>query len=303
LTIPLDPEPNRIAIKKLEESVSLDTTYAPAWGELGWRYYIDYHYGPGGEASVARALQAYKRESELDPDWPAVSTTIRVEQGDLDGGYDQAAQFLNRHPDMALAHYSMSYVLRYAGLLAEAGKECDKALSLDPGFNVFRSCATPFVLTGDYDHARTYIRLDENSGLAAMLRMMIALRTGNSVGAQAESNAVSQSGYQFADLARRYLNHAPGTELRRAANAVEVEARSSLDPETLYYNAAVLSFCHQGDAALRQLRKAIEGNHCSYPAMDLDPLFDSIRERREFKDLRQAGLQCQEQFLAHRASH
>jgi len=49
------------------------------------------------------------------------------------------------------------------------------------------------------------------------------------------------------------------------AAALEVEPRSSLDPETLYSNAAVLSFCGQGDAALRQLRRAIQGNHCSYP--------------------------------------
>jgi tetratricopeptide (TPR) repeat protein len=300
LTIPLDPGPNQLAIEKLEESVSLDSGYAPAWGELGSRYYSDFHYGNGGEAAVAKALQAYKRQSQLDPNWPAVSTYIRVEQGDLDGAYDQAADFLRRHPEVAIGHHAMSYVLRSAGLLDESDKQCEAALALDPGFNGFRSCATPFILQGDYARAQTYIRLDEHSGFGAMLRMLIALRTCNTAAVLAESNAVSQGGFRFADLARIYLNHAPEAELRRAAAELEVEPRSSRDPETLYVNAAVLSFCGQGDAALRQLRKAIKGRYCSYPAMAKDPLFDPIRQRSEFAELRQAAIQCQQSFLAHR---
>jgi tetratricopeptide (TPR) repeat protein len=300
LTIPLDPGPNQLAIEKLEASVSLDSSYAPAWGELGSRYYSDFHYGNGGEAAVAKALQAYKRQSQLDPNWPAVSTYIRVEQGDLDGAYDQAADFLQRHPDVALGHHAMSYVLRSAGLLDESDKQCEAALALDPGFSGFRSCAMPFILQGDYARAQTYIRLDEHSGFGAMLRMLIALRTGNTTVVLAESNAVSQGGFRFADLARMYLNHAPEAELRRAAAELEVEPRSSRDPETLYVNAAVLSFCGQGDAALRQLRKAIKGKYCSYPAMEKDPLFDPIRQRSEFAELRQAAIQCQQSFLTHR---
>jgi len=300
LTIPRDPGPNQLGIKKLEESVSLDSGYAPAWGELGSRYANDYHYGNGGEAAVAKALQAYKRQSELDPNWPAVSTYIRVEQGDLYGAYDQAAGFLWRHPDVAIGHHAMSYVLRYAGLLDESDKQCEAALALDPGFNGFRSCATPFIFQGDYASAQTYIRLDERSGFAAMLRILIALRTGNTAAALAESDAASQGGFRFADLARMYLNHAPEAELRRAATDLEGEPRSARDPETLYVNAAVLSLCGQGEAALRQLQKAIEGKYCSYPAMEKDPLFDPIRQRPEFGELRHAGIQCQQDFLAHR---
>jgi DNA-binding winged helix-turn-helix (wHTH) protein/TolB-like protein len=300
LTISLDPGPNQLAIKKLEESVSLDSGYAPAWGELGWRYYIDYHYGNGGEAAMNEALQAFKRQSEIDPNMPAVSTTIRVEQGDLDGAYEQAADFLRKRPDVSMAHYWMSYVLRYAGLLDEAGKECDAALALDPGFNLFRSCANPFILRGDYAHALRYIRLDENSGVGALLRMMIALRTGNTAAALAEAHAVSQTGYRFADLVRIYLNHGSEGEVSKAAAEVETDPRYSRDAEELYRNAEALSLCGQPDAALRQLRKTIKGKYCSYPAMEKDPLFDPIRQRPEFGELRRAGIACQQNFLAHR---
>lgn len=51
LVLPLDPAANQDAIQMLEKSVALDSGYAPAWSQLGWRYYIDYHYGSGGEAA------------------------------------------------------------------------------------------------------------------------------------------------------------------------------------------------------------------------------------------------------------
>src|SRR5579859_592633 len=298
--IGLDPEPNEMAIKKLEESVALDDTYAPAWAELGWRYYIDYHYGNGGDSAVAKALQGYKRSSELDPEMPPVSTTIRVEQGDLKGAFDQASDFLKRHPDVSVAHYALSYVLRYAGLLDEAGKQCDAALAIDPGFNVYRSCATPFFLQGDYTHAQAYIALDEHSGFAAVYRMIIALRQGNTSQALAEAEIAARNGNSYTDLVRLYLNHASEPELRNAATKVEADPKTARDAEEEYRNAELLSLSGQGDAALRQLRKAIQGNYCSYPAMDKDPLFDKIRQRPEFADLRQAGIRCQQDFLSHR---
>jgi hypothetical protein len=231
---------------------------------------------------------------------PAVSTTIRVEQGDLNGAYDQAMEFLRRRPDVSIAHYSMSYVLRYAGLLDEASKECDNALAIDPGFNVFRSCATPFILSGDYPHALRFIHLDENSGATAMLRTVIALRTKNTAAVFAESDVAAKTGLHFTDLARSCLSHAPEEEIRRTAAQIESDPRLSLDAEEVYRSAEFLGFCGFGDAALRQLRKAIGGNYCSYPALDRDPLFNPIRQRAEFAELRQAGLKCLESFQNHR---
>lgn len=302
LVIPLDPGPNQNAIQTLQQSGLLDGGYAPTWSQLGWRYYIDYHYGNGGEAAREKSLQASRRQSELDPSAPPLSTTMRAEQGDLDGAYDQAAAYLHRRPDFSMAHFWMSYVLRYAGLVDEAGKECDAGQALDPGFNVFRSCATTFIMAGDYAHAQKYINVDESSGFAALLRMDIALRTRNTAAALIEADAAAQLGYHSLDgrLARVCLSHPPEPELAKAVAELEADPVSARDPELLYQNADASAFCGQQDAALRELRKAIQGNYCSYPAMDKDPLLDPIRPRPEFAELRQAAIQCQQSFLAHR---
>jgi hypothetical protein len=44
------------------------------------------------------------------------------------------------------------------------------------------------------------------------------------------------------------------------------------------------------------LRAATEHNLCVYPSVDLDPLFDKIRNSVEFNAVRQEGIACQERF-------
>lgn len=297
--ISYDPQPNLIGIKQLEESVSLDSNYAPAWAELSRRYSFDSHYGNGGKTADEKARAAFKRQAELDPNWPPIGIAWLLEDGDLYDSYDQVADFLRRHPTVPDSHYLMSYNLVYAGLLEESGKECEAARALDPSLPGLRACAVPFILQGDYTHSEPYVRAEEHSAFAAMLRMTIALRSRDRATALAESDAASRGGFPFAGMARVCLSHASKEEVRRTADGLEVEPVWR-DPEMFYFNAGVLSFCGQSDAAIRQLRKAIQRNYCSYPAMDKDPLFDPIRQRPEFAELRQGAMKCQQSFLAHR---
>ena len=56
-----------------------------------------------------------------------------VESGNLDKAYADAKELVKRRPDNAFAHYSLAYVLRYAGLLEEAQKRMRQAATaIDP---------------------------------------------------------------------------------------------------------------------------------------------------------------------------
>ena len=147
----------------LERSVGLDSTYAPAWRALGERYYYDSHYSDGGEAMFQRSTAAHERALALDPDYSDAAgmlTTNRVERGELGKAYQDAKALVARHPENAMAHFALSYVLRYGGMLDEAAPECDKAVTLDPGNYQFRSCSFVFDLMGNSDRAMDFLRLD-----------------------------------------------------------------------------------------------------------------------------------------------
>jgi hypothetical protein len=76
--------------------------------------------------------------------------------------------------------------------------------------------------------------------------------------------------------------------------------QTSGDPEANYLAAANLAYCDQNKAALRLLRLAVQGNYCSYPAMDLDPFLASMRTAPEFAAIRAAGMACQKSFVTER---
>src|SRR5207253_9248353 len=98
----------------------------------------------GGKEMFQRSQSAYERALALDPNLVLAAgqlTTSRADSGDLVGAYRQAQALLKSRPDSGHAHFTISYVLRYAGLLNESVRECETALRLDPGNYQFRSCA------------------------------------------------------------------------------------------------------------------------------------------------------------------
>jgi TolB-like protein len=120
---PHDPGPNKEAIRMLEWAVGIDPSYAPAWEALGQRYYFDSTFGGGGEEMFQKSNAAYERAVSLDPNRIMAASSLitnRVERGDLGRAYDAATDLVRRRPQSADAHFALSYVLRYAGLLEQS---------------------------------------------------------------------------------------------------------------------------------------------------------------------------------------
>src|SRR5262249_31448394 len=163
--VPNDSQPNKQAIGMLERAVGLDSTYAPAWAALALRYYID-SYAGGSEAMMKRSDAAAERALALDPNLIAAGAQLarnRVERGQLAKAYQNADDLVRRRPDNAEAHFTLAYVLRYAGLLEESASQCDTARSIDPTNFRWRSCSLVFFQRGDYQRAMDYLNLDFGS--------------------------------------------------------------------------------------------------------------------------------------------
>jgi tetratricopeptide (TPR) repeat protein len=164
----------------LERSVELDPNYAPAWNALSLRYYNDGSYSDGGPRAIERSQAAAERAFALDPQLPEISRrliVLRVEGGELDAAFDQAAELLRRRPDSADAHFCMAYVLRYAGLLEESCAECEVARRLDPNNSrLWRSCAINFYQLDRYDRALEYLKAEDGSVWARNAKLTFLMR-------------------------------------------------------------------------------------------------------------------------------
>ncbi len=236
LALPHDPGPNKDAIAVLEHVVQVDPNYAPAWEQLGLRCYFDADYSDGGEAMFQRSNQACERAVSLDPNRVVAASQLianHVERGELSKAYQAAQELVKRRPDSAQAHFALSYVYRYAGMLEQAAGECDTAAALDPGNYAFRSCAWTFAELGKTDRAMDFVRLDAGSEWAAYAAPSILLREGKIAEAREAVRHMPSTPRYHRDLLEACLQLRPGSELDRIAHEDETNLPSRSRPGTL----------------------------------------------------------------------
>jgi tetratricopeptide (TPR) repeat protein len=285
----------------LERAIKLDPSYAPAWHSLSRRYYVEAHFGSGDPSMLDRSLQAGERALALDPDDVEMAAAVvanRMERGQLAEAGAIANDLVRRQPDNATAQFAMSYVLRYAGLLEESASHCDRAFLLDsrPVNTTLRTCALVFFLRGDFPRAVNYLNLDRESETGKAFRLEMLVRQGETQDALAIG---------VPDIPQWSAKYTMLLACSRGASSAEVASLAggigpAADSEENYLAAAHLSYCGRTEAAAALLKRAIDGNYCSYPAMDRDPFFASLRQSPGYAAIRAAGRACQERFLAQR---
>jgi eukaryotic-like serine/threonine-protein kinase len=297
LALPHDPAANKDAIAVLEHVVQSDPTYAPAWEQLGLRYYYDSTYSDGGEAMFQRSNQAYERALKLDPNRIfAVGQLItnRVERGELSKAYEAAQALVKSRPESAQAHFVMAYVYRYAGMLEQSTKECDTALALDPGNYIYRSCAWAFMELGKTQRAADFIRLDAGSEWAAYVMPSLLLREGKIAEAREAIKQMPTAPRYHRDLLEACVVHRSTLDLDHAAHEAIISLPVEPDPETLYYEGAILGYCGKNQAALALLQGAVERNFCAYSNLLNDPLLDKLRADPGFSKVLASAKECLE---------
>jgi TolB-like protein len=299
-----DPIPNKQAIPLLERAVALDPAYAPAWNDLGKRYYYDGQYSDGGARAFERSRAAHERSHRLDPglvDASANLILLAVEGGDVSGALDQADELARQNPSSARVRFSLAYVLRYAGLLEESARECDAALSLDPRSPTLRSCSATFEGLGNFARARKFVNLDAGSQWSIFTEADLLLREGRRADAFANLSRIQE---MFPESERTVMaacaagrpHSIPAETLSRMLGSI-LAAR---DSEPKYFEAAHLADCGYSEESLRLLRRSVEENYIAYPRMDNDPLFAKIRETSEFAAIRAEAIRKQKEIVERR---
>ncbi|HEY1658541.1 MAG TPA: protein kinase [Candidatus Sulfotelmatobacter sp.] len=297
LALPHDPGPNKDAITVLEHVVGEDPGYAPAWEQLGLRYYYDSYFGGGGEQMFQRSKAAYERALALDPNRVAAASNLialRVERGELGPAYEAATELVKRRPRSGDAHFALSYVLRYAGMQEKATQECNTARALDPGNFNFRSCAWAFLELGQTERAMDFVHLDAGTEWANWVTPYVYLAAGQVKQAHEAAKSVAKSSSYHRDLLLACTQLPGPPDLDRIVKDAEASVMTEPDPEAWYHVGALMAYCGQNDAALRLLKAAVQQNYCAYSALLEDPLLKNLRKDTAFNQVLTAGSQCQQ---------
>ena len=309
LALSTDANPNREAIVMLERAALLDPDYANAWVALARRYYHEGHYAGGGADALRRSEVAVRQALALDPNHIQAIVgliNLQVEAGRLRDAYDNATKLVAQRTDSGEAHFAMSYVLRYGGMLEESARECERAIALDSTNTLFRSCGNPFMLLGKYERAHDFIRLDGGSEWATLVTRILYQRMGRRKEAGEQHARTSSEVYRrlgpeaYYDLLTRCLaDAATDAQGRLSEDDVRTFLLVREDSEPLYFWASDLASCGHVAPALRLLRESIRRGYCAYPAIETDHMLAAIRTSPEYGELVDAARVCRAVFEEH----
>jgi hypothetical protein len=281
--------------------VGLDPNYAPAWESLGRRYYFDAIYSGGGASGYQHSNAAYQRALSLEPGRVGAAGFLaanEVESGNLDKAYADAKELVKRRPDNAFAHYSLAYVLRYAGLLEEAQKECDAATAIDPENFNWRSCSFAFFEAGKMSWAKQYLNKDAGSEWTNSVMVSVLMREGRMGEARQATLKMTANPTWMRDFLQVCLDKAPATEVHRRAELAQNELLPETDSELKYYQGTLLAACGEKEIGYKFLAKAVDEKYCAYQALQADPLLSGVQTDPEFRQILAAAQACQKTFLA-----
>jgi eukaryotic-like serine/threonine-protein kinase len=294
--IPHDVGPNKDAIAMLEKAVQLDPNYAPAWEALGHRYYYDAVYSGGGADGYQRSSGAYRKALALEPGRTDAAGSLAInlaDTGNLEKGLEDAHALVKRRPDNAFAHFSLAYVLRYAGMLDDAQAECDKALAIDPKDYNWRSCAFAFFEAGKEARAMQYLMLDDGSEYANAVKVTVLMREGKMTEAQRAVQPMTDNPLWMRGVLQACLNKEPAADVHRSAEAAEKALTPVHNSALKYYEGAILAACGEKKMAFDFLRTAIGQRYCAREALLDDPLLAGVRGDPEFPAIVREATACQ----------
>jgi eukaryotic-like serine/threonine-protein kinase len=300
LAIPHEVKSNKAAIAILEKVVNTDPNYAPAWEALGRRYYFDSVYSDGGDNAYQRSNAAYRRALSLEPGRVSAAGLLaanEAEGGNLDRAYDEARTLVRNRPDAAFAHFSLAYVLRYAGRLDESQSECDKALKIDSNYN-WRTCALAFAEAGKAERALEFIEQDAGSEWSNAVRVSILMRQGKMTEARQATTQMTDNPMWMRGMLEACLDKAPATDIHGFAEQARTELLAKQNPELKYQQGALLAACGEPQIAFQFLRQSVAGNYCARQALQSDPLLANVRADPEFRRIVQTAAECQQKFAA-----
>ena len=301
LSYPFSIDGCSLAIKMLNNSIQLDSTYAPAFEELGWRTNTLAEQALNLAEEYNKAEQYFKKALSLNNQLLSALCGLAAQYNDIgrtDEAMERLGEALNINPNYAWTHFAFSYIYRYTGMLNESEKEMEKALKLDSNNPRFRSAAYTYLYLGKYDKALETSNLDKGSVFTLHCKGGIFLREGKRDSALTCFNRIlemepgGQTGLRVAGK-KAYIEG----DIKEGLWATQQsEQEGTYDAESLYETATSYSLLGDKTGCVRVLQKVVDGGFFNYPFMLSDPFLNPMRGDPEFQKVLALAKQKHEAF-------
>jgi len=283
-------EGDQMAIEMLNKSIELDSSYAPAYDQLGDRLHRFAQYGFLDPAETKRAEESYLKALSLNGELMSALGQLSMLYAETDRIVEAVRltkEMLEINPNNANAHFSIGYIYRYAGLNEEAVEEMEKAISLDPNNQGFRSINITYIWAGKYEEAFEIGKQFKESPFIIGIQGQALFRMGQ------ENEAMEHLKRVFilepdkleANAASGVTSYVSGNIEEGLSVARKFEEYNLADAEAWYFNAGNYGLLGDKEGCIRCLKRAVNGGFFNYPMMNTDFYLDSARDDPEFQEI------------------
>jgi serine/threonine protein kinase/Flp pilus assembly protein TadD len=286
ISYPYSNKGDRLAIDKLNKSITLDSTFAPAYAHLANRIHRLTIYGLEIVEGSKKAERYYLKSLMLNNELIyalANLAQIYTETSRTEQGVELIRQSLEINPNNPEALFSLGYIYRYTGMNEEAVDLMEKAVNLDPGNPGFRSILITYLFSGRYEKV---IEAAKQFGESPFVWGQIGatlMRMGDRQKAVKYFNRWIEeepNGARWVEAMKAYVegNIEHGIEVTRKWEQFDLP-----DAEAWFHMAQNYALLGDSESCNRALEQAIRMGFFNYPWMTRDPFLDSTREDPEFR--------------------
>ncbi len=278
----------RRAIDLLQHSIQIDSSYAPAFNELGFRIHRLTSYKLHDVDRIWEAERAYQRALSLNAELLGALGNLSIlciENGRLEEAEKLAEQMLRINPNNAIVHFVFGYMYRYAGLMEEAKKEMEKAVMLDPNDVRFRSLGITYCYLEEYDKAFEAFEIDKGSLYALTYQGWTFLRQGKieMAGKYFDRATAMEPDAQLGLWSSALKAYVEGSNEEGLSILRRLEQTNPPDADNWYLMGVSYALLGDEVSCIRVLKKAVERGFYNYPLLAADKFLDTVRDDPEFQ--------------------
>jgi tetratricopeptide (TPR) repeat protein len=272
-------------IEFFEKSVARDPRFARAWTFLGSAYALNASLRMGGREQYGKARAAYHKAIELDPTDPSprvYMTEILIETNRVEEAVQLLRDILQQHTRDPQVFWTLGYAYRYAGMLEESVIARERAGAIDPLFLARKGVFLTYLYQREYAKFLRSYTADDRSAYQVFYAGFARYHLKDYATASRDfDRAYELDSSLMQARVGKALSYAIKGQRAAARQLLEttdreIEAREVSDAEGLYKLAQVSAVLHDAPAALRVLRKSIEG------ASSATPICATIRSWKTF---------------------